>query len=65
MTSEERKICEYLGLKVNGSDQVLAWYGHGYSDGGRNPTGWQVVCNLSKLKMYLCNKIHKEHYKHQ
>ena len=59
---EETKICEYLGLGVRG-DQVYAYYGLGFRDGGRNPTGWQTVCHVSKLKMYLGRKIHKEHYK--
>ena len=49
---EERKVCEYLGLKVDRGNQVLAYYGFGFSDGGKNPTGWQMVCHLSKLKMY-------------
>ena len=61
---EERKICEYLGLKISFANQVLAYYGNEFSDGGKNPTGWQVVCHLSKLKMYLQGKIHKEHYIH-
>ena len=60
--TEERTICEFLGLRVDKGDQVLAWYGSGFSDGGKNPTGWQVVCHLSKLKMYIGGKIHKEHY---
>ena len=54
---EERNICKYLGLKIDKSDYVLALYGGCYSDGGRIPTGWQVVCHLSKLKMFLCRKI--------
>jgi hypothetical protein len=62
--SEERKVCEYLGLKVDKANQVLAYYGFGFSDGGKKPTGWQVVCHLSKLKMYLGRKIHEEHCKH-
>lgn len=62
---EERKVCEYLGLKVDIANQVLAYYGPAvFSDGGKKPTGWQVVCHLSRLKMYLCRKIYKEHHKH-
>ena len=61
---EERKICEYLGLKVDGANQVLAYFGSGFSNGGKNPVGWQMVCHLSKLKMYLGRRVHKEHYKH-
>ena len=64
MYLEERKVCEYLGLKVDEGNQVLAYYGFGFSDGGKNPTGWQMVCHLSKLKMYLGRKVHEEHYKH-
>lgn len=60
---EEREICSYLGLKVDEWDQVMAWYGSGFSDGGKNPTGWQMVCHLSKVKMYLGLMIHREHYK--
>lgn len=59
---EERNICEYLGLMIE-SNQVHAWYGGGFSDGGRNPIGWVMVCHISKLKMYLCGRIHREHYK--
>ena len=59
---EERKVCEFLGLKIDKRNQVLAWYG--FNEGGRNPTGWQMVCHLSKLKMYLGRKVHEEHYKH-
>jgi len=59
---KEREICKYLGLKVDNANQVLAWYGYGFSDGGKIPTGWQMVCHLSKLKKYLSSKIHKEHY---
>lgn len=50
--SEERSICEYLGLRVDRGDQVLAWCGD---------AGWQIVCHLSKLKMYLKRKISIEH----
>lgn len=61
---EERKICEYLGLKVDKGNQVLAYYGFGFSDGGKKITNWQMVCHISKLKMYLCRKVHEEHYKY-
>ena len=60
---EEKIVCEYLGLKIDSGHQVLAYYGGGSSDGGKKPTGWQVVCHLSKLKMYLTRKIHPEHNK--
>jgi hypothetical protein len=60
--TEELNICNYLGLQVDKSNYVLAWHGGGFSDGGKIPTGWQVVCHLSKLKMYIGGKIHKEHY---
>ena len=59
---KEKEICEYLDLKVS-DDMVLAWYGSGPSDGGRNPSFWQMVCHISKLKQYLTRKIHKEHNK--
>lgn len=61
--TEEKNVCTYLGLKVEGC-HILAWYGGLFSDGGRIPTGWQIVCHISKLKMYLGGKIHKNHYEH-
>jgi hypothetical protein len=61
--TEERNICEFLGLKVDKGNYVQAYYGFGFSDGGKIPTGWQVVCHISKLKLYLCGKIHTEHQK--
>jgi hypothetical protein len=57
---EERKICEYLGLKIDSENQVLAYYGF---PSPNRISGWQMVCHLSKLKMYLGRKIHEEHYK--
>tara|TARA_R110000772_G_scaffold43995_1_gene101177 strand:- start:5649 stop:5903 length:255 start_codon:yes stop_codon:yes gene_type:complete len=57
---KEEEICEYLGLQVN-HGQVMAYYGFGFSDGGKNPTGWQMVCHISKLKLYLTRKIGEEH----
>jgi hypothetical protein len=62
---EERSICEYLGLQVNKGDWVLAYYGSVFKGKGEAPTGWQVVCHLSKLKSYLSDKIHPEHNKNK
>jgi hypothetical protein len=55
----ERKICEYLGLRIDGGNQVLAYYG---LPSPNTISGWQMVCHLSELKMYLGRKIHEEHY---
>jgi len=57
----ERKICDYLGLDVDKVDYVRAYYGLGPSDGGRTPSGWQIVCHISHLKSYITRKIHIEH----
>lgn len=56
--SQEKALCEYLGLKIN-HNWVMADYGFGPSDGGKTPSGWQVVCHISKLQTYLKQKIHK------
>jgi hypothetical protein len=57
--AEERKICEYIGLEVDGANQVRAYYGFPSPD---KISGWQMVCHISKLKMYLQRRVHEEHY---
>lgn len=58
--AEEKSICEYLGLRVNKSNYVLAYYGH--CKNNDKPTSWQIVCHISKLRDYLTRQIHPEHY---
>lgn len=56
----EKKICKYLNLRVDKYGQVMEYYGFPSPD---EISGWQMVCHISKLRLYLIGKLHKEHYK--
>lgn len=59
MYKKEKKICDFLGLHVDDAGWVLAYYGFPNPE---KPSGWQVVCHIDKLKMYLCRKLHPKHW---
>ena len=53
---EEKRMLEFLNMKEKGG-WVMAYYG---SSTPNEPSGWQVVCHISKLKLYLADRVHKE-----
>jgi len=57
---EEKAIADFLGLRYDSANYVLAYYGMISPD---KISGWQIVCHLSKIKMYLAGKVHPEHRK--
>ena len=61
---QEKLICNKEGLQINNGGWVLEDFGDGadgsgMSKGGANPCGWQIVCHISKLEIFLARRLKK------